>query len=103
MSDTAEISPAAQFSLSSLQATAAAILECKRRLGQFAVIWRNNEPVLVGGNAEEERDRLLEDKKFIEQSLARLSESSPDINRAALISRLHGIESFLALLPNEHL
>jgi hypothetical protein len=94
-----QISPATQLTLSALQATAAAVLEHKRRLGQFAVVWGNNEPALVGGNADEERARLLKDKKFIEQSLAKPPESL-HMNRASLVSRLHGIESFLALLPS---
>lgn len=40
-----------QAMLDSLRQTAAKTLDRKRRLGQYAVIWRNNAPVLLGEDA----------------------------------------------------
>jgi hypothetical protein len=41
MEETRELSPEAQRSLEALQAAVREALERKRRLGQYAVVWRN--------------------------------------------------------------
>lgn len=43
------ISDRAQKALKSLKDTASKTLERKRLLGQYAVVWRNGQPVAVGG------------------------------------------------------
>lgn len=43
--------PDTQLMLESLRTTAAETLERKRRLGQYAVIWQDGRPVLVGDDA----------------------------------------------------
>ncbi|NJN74769.1 MAG: hypothetical protein HC799_19270 [Limnothrix sp. RL_2_0] len=41
----------AQKILASLKKTATQTLERKRRLGQYAVVWKDGEPVAVGDDA----------------------------------------------------
>jgi hypothetical protein len=41
----------ALIALECLQHAVAKTLECKRRLGQYAVRWIDNAPVLIGENA----------------------------------------------------
>lgn len=50
---TAPISPAAQAMLDSLRLAVGKALERKRRLGQYAVIWQDNAPLLIGEDAPE--------------------------------------------------
>ncbi|MBF0245550.1 MAG: hypothetical protein HQL31_09820 [Planctomycetes bacterium] len=40
-----------QQALNALQLAASEVLEKKRRLGQYAVIWENGSPVMVGDDA----------------------------------------------------
>lgn len=98
MGDTGNLSPDGQRILAALRATARAVLERKHRLGQFAVIWQDDRPVLVGGDADAERVRLLADKAFLEGMLAQLPESD-SISRASAMVRLQYIETFLDQLP----
>lgn len=44
-------SPAALIALECLQRAVAKALEHKRRLGQYAVMWVDNAPVLIGDDA----------------------------------------------------
>lgn len=44
-------SPQAKAMLEALRESVAKSLEKKKRLGQYAVIWRNGRPVLVGDDA----------------------------------------------------
>jgi hypothetical protein len=46
-------SPQAQAMLKALQTAVANNLEKKQKLGQYAVIWRNGQPVQSGGDAPE--------------------------------------------------
>lgn len=48
-------SPEAQIMLEALRDTARKTLERKRRLGQYAVIWQNGRPALVGEDAPEDQ------------------------------------------------
>ena len=43
-----------QRCLDALRDAVAKALERKRRLGQYAVVWRDGRPVRIGGEAEEE-------------------------------------------------
>lgn len=45
------ISQTGQLMLESLRQSVAEALEKKRRLGQYAVIWQNGKPVLIGDDA----------------------------------------------------
>jgi hypothetical protein len=53
------ISPDAQKTLEALQKAVAKTLERKRRLGHYAVIWRDGKPVMIGDDApsQEPSDR----------------------------------------------
>lgn len=42
-----------QIELATLKSAVAQALERKRRLGQYAVIWQNGKPVMVGEDAPE--------------------------------------------------
>lgn len=44
-------SPKGQEMLKALQQAVTAALEKKQRLGQYAVIWKDGQPVMVGGEA----------------------------------------------------
>lgn len=46
-----EPSPDAQKTLAALRKAVADALERKRRLGHYAVIWRDGKPVLIGEDA----------------------------------------------------
>lgn len=46
-----ELAPDTQEMLDSLKAAVSEALERKRRLGQYAVIWEEGKPVLVGEDA----------------------------------------------------
>ena len=50
------ISPDAQKTLEFLRKVAADTLERKRRLGHYAVIWRDGKPALVGDDAPKIED-----------------------------------------------
>jgi hypothetical protein len=43
--------PEAQAMLKALQTAVTNTLEKKRKLGQYAVIWENGQPVLIGNDA----------------------------------------------------
>lgn len=47
----APVSPAAQAVLDSLQRAVDKALDRKRRLGHYAVIWKDNGPLLIGEDA----------------------------------------------------
>lgn len=46
-----QLAPDTQKMLDSLRSAVSETLERKRRLGQYAVIWQNGKPVLVGEDA----------------------------------------------------
>lgn len=48
-------SPKAQAMLQSLRASVAKCLERKQKLGQYAVIWHNGRPLLMGEDAPQAR------------------------------------------------
>ncbi|WP_295623579.1 hypothetical protein [uncultured Nitrosomonas sp.] len=47
------LSDKGQIILDSLQQAVTKTLERKRRLGQYAVIWQNGKPVMIGEDAPE--------------------------------------------------
>lgn len=49
--------PDTQEMLDSLRTAVAETLERKRRLGQYAVIWQDGKPVLVGDDAPAQQPR----------------------------------------------
>lgn len=61
-----KISPEAQKNLAALRKAVADTLERKRRLGHYAVIWRDGKPVAIGENApsnttqNDDRDDVIE-------------------------------------------
>lgn len=52
--------------LETLQKAVSDALDKKKRLGQYAVIWRNNRPVAIGEDAPES---LTENKKIMTDPL----------------------------------
>ena len=50
MAEATEPSPQSQEMLEALQQAVAEALDKKRRLGQYAVVWRDGAPVMVGGD-----------------------------------------------------
>ncbi|PWV81767.1 hypothetical protein [Halomonas sp. A11-A] len=46
-----QLSPDTQEMLDSLRAAVAETLERKRRLGHYAVVWKDGKPVLIGEDA----------------------------------------------------
>ena len=50
------LAPDTQEMLDSLRAAVAETLERKRRLGQYAVIWENGRPALIGNDAPRGED-----------------------------------------------
>lgn len=48
------ISPEAQKTLEALKKAVADALERKRRLGHYAVIWRDGKPVAIGEDAPDD-------------------------------------------------
>jgi len=50
-----QLAPDTQEMLDSLRTAVADTLERKRRLGQYAVIWQDGKPVLVGEDAPTKR------------------------------------------------
>ncbi len=59
----AKLSQEAQIILDSLTITVSKELERKRRLGHYAVIWRNNAPLAIGENAPHELQQLNQQKR----------------------------------------
>lgn len=50
-----QLAPDTQEMLNSLRAAVAETLERKRRLGQYAVVWKDGKPKLAGGDAAKNR------------------------------------------------
>lgn len=50
------LAPDTQEMLDSLRAAVAETLERKRRLGQYAVIWKDGRPALIGDDAPRSED-----------------------------------------------
>ncbi len=51
MTQPVQPSPQSQEMLKALRRAVADALEKKRRLGQYAVVWEDGKPVMVGGEA----------------------------------------------------
>lgn len=49
------LSPDTKAMLEALKAAVEKALECKKRLGQYAVIWSGDKPEIVGDDAPQER------------------------------------------------
>ncbi len=56
-----QLSPDTQEMLDSLRSAVAETLERKRRLGQYAVIWQDGRPVLIGEDAPQYSDNKTEE------------------------------------------
>jgi len=48
--------------LAALKSAVSEVLEKKRRLGQYAVVWKNNHPVIIGNGDKNWNDSLLQKK-----------------------------------------
>ncbi len=64
------LSKEGQILLGSLQKAVAQTLEKKKRLGQYAVVWRNGRPVMIG-------EDVPQDKTGNEPDLFALNEGNP--------------------------
>lgn len=51
-----QLAPDTQKMLDSLRSAVSETLERKRRLGQYAVIWQDGKPVLVGEDAPKDQE-----------------------------------------------
>lgn len=51
-----------QKMLASLKSAVSEVLDRKRRLEQYAVVWKNNHPVIIGNNDKNISDRILPEK-----------------------------------------
>jgi hypothetical protein len=49
-------SPDGRQMLEALRRSVSKALEKKRRLGQYAVVWKNGKPVVTGGDVPESKD-----------------------------------------------
>ena len=58
------ITPDTQKILDTLKSVATNTLERKRRLGEYAVVWQDNKPVIIG--------ELLEENNRLETSLLKI-------------------------------
>jgi hypothetical protein len=60
MNNETEVMPSqeAQVILESLTLAVSQELECKSRLGHYAVIWKNNAPLAIGKDAPRELQQL---------------------------------------------
>ena len=56
-----QLSPDTQEMRDSLRSAVAETLERKRRLGQYAVIWQDGKPVLIGEDAPQYPDNKTEE------------------------------------------
>jgi hypothetical protein len=63
-----ELSPDTQKILDCLRQVAADTLERKRRLGHYAVLWRDGRPVLIGDDAPSDNHRTRCPKSFRNQN-----------------------------------
>ena len=76
-----EISPEAQKTLAALRKAVADTLERKRRLGHYAVLWRDGSPVLIGedapGDYTQER-RAWVDQTSLDDVLAAMRQHQDD-------------------------
>lgn len=55
----AKLSEEGQVMLDSLQKAVTQVLEKKRRLGQYAVVWRDGKPVMIGEDAPKVSEKPL--------------------------------------------
>ena len=51
ITSTAKLSEKGQIILDALQKAVTQALERKRRLGQYAVVWRDGKPIMIGEDA----------------------------------------------------
>lgn len=98
MNQAVKLSGEGQRALAALQKAANRALEHKVRLGQYAVIWRDGQPITTGSETISERDWLLADKAFNERMLAETPEKAR-LTRMSTEARIKQIESLLAQLP----
>lgn len=98
MTQTAHPSPQSQEILQALQQAVAKALERKRQLGQYAVIWQDGAPAMVGGEAhEQEINFLLAERTFLERLLTEIPESAR-LTRMSALARLKKVETSLTHL-----
>ena len=96
MSNDGQLSSDGQATLSALQQSVTKTLERKRRLGQYAVVWRDGGAVLEGGEADSsDRAFLLAEKSFLEGQLASLP-AGAELTRMSIASRLRSVDTLLA-------
>lgn len=48
--------------LATLRSAVTEVLDKKRRLGQYAVVWKNNQPVIIGNKDKSISGSILPDK-----------------------------------------
>lgn len=54
--------------LESLQKSVTKALDRKRRLGQYAVVWKDNKPFYIGPNPPTEQSKALVTPKIVENN-----------------------------------
>lgn len=98
MNQTAELSTEGQRTLTALQTAVNRALERKARLGQYAVVWRDDRPAILD-NAINERDFLLADQTFNQRMLAETPENAR-LTRMSIEARIQKDQTLLARLES---
>jgi hypothetical protein len=64
------ISPDTQKMLDVLKSVATKTLERKRRLGEYAVVWQDNKPVIIGVMLEDSDDDFRRETSLLTDDLS---------------------------------
>lgn len=96
MSKQVQPSPHSRTTLSALQQAVSKVLDRKQRLGQYAVVWQDGAPVIMGGEINDmELPALLAEMRFLLDQLLALPESEK-LARTNAAARLAKIEAKIA-------
>jgi hypothetical protein len=86
MTKHAQASAQSRATLAVLQQAVSKALDRKQRLGQYAVVWQDGAPVMMGGEiANMEMPALLAERTFLRDQLAALPESDQLIRLNAVL------------------
>lgn len=95
MSKHVQPSPQSRATLSVLQQAVSKVLDRKQRLGQYAVVWQDGAPVMMGGEINDmDMPALLAERTFLQVQLVALPESEK-VTRANAVARLGKIEAMI--------